>query len=73
VEQPATQSPPVVPIELSDLPNEAPFTRLSHGDDAGTSGSDAEDHLKPDLRGLSKKQRRRMQQEIRERERAAGR
>jgi hypothetical protein len=62
-----------VPIELSDLPNEAPFTRPSHGDDAGSSRSATEDQLKPDLRGLSKKQRRRMQQEIRERERAAGR
>jgi hypothetical protein len=73
VERPATHSPPVVPIDLSDLPNEASFTRPSHVDDAGTSGSEADDQLKPDLRGLSKKQRRRMQQEIRERERAAGR
>ncbi len=73
LERPATQSPPVVPIELSDLPSEAPFTRPSQGDDAETSGSEAEDQLKPDLRGLSKKQRRRLQQEIRERERAAGR
>jgi hypothetical protein len=73
VERPSTEPPPVVPIELSDLPNEAPFTRPSHGDDAGSSRSATEDQLKPDLRGLSKKQRRRMQQEIRERERAAGR
>jgi hypothetical protein len=73
VERPLIEPPPVVPVELSDLSDVAPLTQPSNGDDGGASGTADQDQLKPDMRGLSKKQRRRIQQEIRERDRAAGR
>jgi hypothetical protein len=73
VEEPETPSPPVAPIELSDLADDVPRTRHADGDATDSGRNEPDDQLKPDLRGLSKKQRRRVLQEIRERERAAER
>jgi hypothetical protein len=58
-----------VPAVADDSAAEAPIvTTEGEADDEGAEQSPS----KPDLRGLSKKQRRRLMQELRERERAAG-
>jgi hypothetical protein len=72
VEKPSRPPPPVMPIELSDLADGVPLARSAECENAGSVSDGSEDPAKPDLRGLSKKQRRRVLQEIRERERAAG-
>jgi hypothetical protein len=63
---------PVAPIELSTLA--ADSRAVLPVDDAAEAGDvETRQDSKPDLRGLSKKQRRRVLQEIRDRERAVER
>lgn len=63
-EDPAAIEPPVSQIDAA--------ARESSVDEAGGGDRDEEAHSKPDLRGLSKKQRRRLMQEHRQRERELG-
>lgn len=68
------QPPEPAPVELSELDSENE-SESSYADRDASADDDASDthSAKPDLRGLSKKQRRRLMQEMRDRERAAGR
>jgi hypothetical protein len=60
---------PALPTAASDLSSAAPVETT----EAEAEGEEPEQMTaKPDLRGLSKKQRRRMMQELRERERSSG-
>ncbi|MGE5195573.1 MAG: hypothetical protein ACM3U2_24030 [Deltaproteobacteria bacterium] len=67
---PREAAPQAVPAAASD-----PRERSSGARDEAESSAGEADEVpsKPDLRGLSKKQRRRLMQELRERERTAGR
>ncbi len=64
----------VEPVELAALANNADETAQSHETDPDSAGNESDDESpNPDLRGLSKKQRRRLMQELRDRQRSSGR
>ena len=64
--------PPIAPVELSTLVPEHGAESSAEVDPAQAQDVETREPAKPDLRGLSKKQRRRVLQELRDRERAAG-
>lgn len=68
---PAEQEPDGV--ERPAVTNDGGAEMEPNGDPSAGNPAVGEDESKPDLRGLSKKQRRRLMQELRDRERAAGR